>query len=68
MGSNQSDLVLSVFNFVLWFWLLITVCGDLFRRHWSIENALHWVLDVTFREDDSRVRHRIAARNLRVHA
>lgn len=23
---------------------------------WSIENALHWMLDVTFREDDSRVR------------
>jgi predicted transposase YbfD/YdcC len=33
------------------------------RRHWSIENALHWVLDVTFREDDSRVRNRTAARN-----
>jgi predicted transposase YbfD/YdcC len=33
------------------------------RRHWSIENALHWVLDVTFREDDSRVRDRTAARN-----
>lgn len=34
------------------------------RRHWSIENSLHWVLDVTFREDDSRVRERTAARNL----
>src|SRR5512144_1738357 len=34
------------------------------RRHWSIENNLHWVLDVTFREDDSRVRERTAARNL----
>ena len=33
------------------------------RRHWSVENALHWVLDVTFREDDSRVRDRAAARN-----
>jgi predicted transposase YbfD/YdcC len=33
------------------------------RRHWSVENALHWVLDVTFREDDSRVRNRTAARN-----
>ena len=30
----------------------------------TIENALHWVLDVTFREDDSRVRERTAARNL----
>jgi len=29
-----------------------------------VENALHWVLDVTFREDDSRVRDRTAARNL----
>jgi hypothetical protein len=34
------------------------------RAHWSIENAVHWVLDVTFREDDSRVRDRTAARNL----
>jgi predicted transposase YbfD/YdcC len=33
------------------------------RRHWSIENCLHWVLDVTFREDDSRVRDPTAARN-----
>ena len=28
------------------------------------ENTLHWVLDVTFREDDSRVRDRTATRNL----
>ena len=49
----------------------LTSCGDdpavlaqAIRRHWSIENSLHWVLDVTFREDDSRVRYRTAARNL----
>jgi predicted transposase YbfD/YdcC len=34
------------------------------RNHWRIENGLHWVLDVTFREDASRVRERNAARNL----
>ena len=26
------------------------------RTHWSIENSLHWSLDVTFREDQSRIR------------
>jgi predicted transposase YbfD/YdcC len=34
------------------------------RRHWMIENGLHWVLDVGFHEDASRVRERTAARNL----
>jgi len=33
------------------------------RNHWSIENGLHWVLDVAFREDDCRVRAGNAAEN-----
>jgi len=34
------------------------------RQHWSIENTLHWSLDMTFREDESRVRGRNVADNL----
>lgn len=34
------------------------------RSHWSIENALHWTLDMVFDEDKSRVRDRIGAANL----
>ncbi len=33
------------------------------RRHWAIENNMHWVLDVVFREDDSRLRERNAVCN-----
>lgn len=33
------------------------------RSHWAIE-SMHWSLDVTFKEDDCRVRHEIAALNL----
>lgn len=34
------------------------------RAHWSIENSLHWVLDIGFREDESRVRAGYGAENL----
>jgi predicted transposase YbfD/YdcC len=34
------------------------------RGHWGIENSLHWVLDVTFDEDQSRTRERRMADNL----
>lgn len=33
------------------------------RGHWSVENRLHWSLDVSFREDDCRVRVGHAAEN-----
>jgi len=34
------------------------------RGHWGIENGLHWVLDVVFREDARRVYNRRAAQNI----
>jgi len=36
------------------------------RNHWSIENGLHWVLDIAFREDDCRVRAGYAGENFAV--
>jgi predicted transposase YbfD/YdcC len=36
------------------------------RSHWGIENQLHWVLDVAFREDDSRVRKENGPQNLAI--
>lgn len=40
------------------------VYGDALRDHWSVENNLHWHLDVTFGEDDSSIANRNGARNM----
>jgi predicted transposase YbfD/YdcC len=34
------------------------------RRHWGIENSLHWLLDVVLREDDSRIRKQYGPENM----
>ena len=36
------------------------------RDHWHIENGLHWVLDIAFREDESRIRKDHAPQNMAV--
>src|SRR4029079_3500975 len=41
-----------------------SVLAGYIRNHWGIENGLHWVLDVSFREDDSRTRDLNAGANL----
>lgn len=40
--------------------------GKTVRAHWGIENSMHWVLDVAFREDDCRIRIGEAAQNFAV--
>lgn len=36
------------------------------RSHWGIENSLHWVLDISFREDECRIRKDNAPENLAI--
>jgi predicted transposase YbfD/YdcC len=40
--------------------------GPAIRDHWSIQNGLHWVIDMTFRDDECRVRTDNAPANLAV--
>ena len=37
-----------------------------FEVHWSIENRLHWVLDLTLGEDNSRVRKKNTLENIAI--
>jgi predicted transposase YbfD/YdcC len=41
------------------------ILGQSVRSHWGVENSLHWVLDVTFAEDKSRIRKEYASSELR---
>ena len=41
-------------------------CAEAIRGHWRIENSLHWVLDVVFKDDLSRLRTGHGAKNMAV--
>jgi predicted transposase YbfD/YdcC len=43
--------------------LLANLIGPMIRDHWAIENSLHWVLDMLFRDDECRVRTHNAPEN-----
>ena len=36
--------------------MLAALAGPVIRSHWAIENSLHWVMDMVFRDDECRVR------------
>ena len=36
--------------------MLANTIGPMIRDHWAIENGLHWLLDMLFRDDECRVR------------
>ena len=36
--------------------LLAALIGPMVREHWAVENSLHWVMDMIFRDDECRVR------------
>ena len=40
--------------------------AEVLRNHWGIENNLHWQLDISFGEDQSRIRERNTAENFAV--
>lgn len=44
----------------------ISAFSEAARKHWGIENSLHWCLDMTFREDYSRIRKDHSAENMAV--
>lgn len=38
--------------------------NQIVRSHWAVENSLHWVMDMVFREDESRIRDGFGAENM----
>ena len=59
-GKIQTETRLYITSLVL----LAHVVGPLVRSHWAIENSLHWVMDMVFRDDECRVRTEHAPANI----
>jgi predicted transposase YbfD/YdcC len=51
-GAIETDTRFYITSLVM----LAHLMGPVIRSHWAIENSLHWVMDMVFRDDESRVR------------
>ena len=43
--------------------MLANIVGPMVRDHWAVENSLHWVMDMMFRDDECRIRTKHAPAN-----
>ena len=62
-GSTSTSVSYSIFSLPN---ITAEEYGTKKREHWKIENGLHWVLDLGFREDESRIRKGNAAENMNI--
>ena len=51
-GKTQRETRLYITSLVL----LANIVGPMVRDHWAVENSLHWVMDMMFRDDECRIR------------
>ena len=58
-GKTQSETRFYITSLVL----LASLLGPMIREHWAVENSLHWVMDMMFRDDECRIRTRHAPAN-----
>lgn len=63
-GKNEGTEMTKIKYFITSLGTDASLIQESIRSHWGIETKLHWVLDVAFREDHSRVRTGQAAENL----
>ena len=65
-GTHRGQVKTSRFTryFISSSWTDVERHMEFARSHWKIENCLHWIMDVTFREDACRVRAGHEAQNL----
>lgn len=64
--AHQEHLTQSMSYRISDLWLSAKEFAEGIRKHWGIENRLHWVKDVNYREDDNRIKHQNIAVNMAI--